>query len=48
MGITYIHTRQGWGYLSAIKDLYDSFIVAYGFDLTPSIALVTNTLRRAK
>lgn len=46
--ITYIRTQQGWGYLSTIKDLYDSFIVAYVFDPTPSIALVTKTLRQAK
>ncbi len=46
--ITYIRTLQGWAYLSTIKDLYDGFIVAYVFDPTNSIALVTQTLKRAK
>jgi len=46
--VTYIHTVQGWAYLSTIKDLYDGFIVAYVFDQTNSIALVTQTLKRAK
>ena len=27
--VTYIHTRQGWAYLSPIKDLHDGFIVAH-------------------
>jgi len=27
--ITYIRTKQGWAYLSTIKDLYDGFIVAH-------------------
>ena len=46
--ITYIRTQQGWAYLSTIKDLYDGFIVAHAFDLNNSIALVTQTLKRAK
>ncbi len=46
--VTYIRTLQGWGYLSTIKDLYDGFIVAHVFDQTNSIALVTQTLKRAK
>jgi transposase InsO family protein len=46
--ITYIRTLQGWAYLSTIKDLYDGCIVAYVFDQTNSIALVTQTLKRAK
>ncbi len=46
--VTYIRTLQGWAYLSTIKDLYDGFIVAHVFDLTNSIALVTQTLKRAK
>jgi putative transposase len=46
--ITYIRTQQGWAYLSSIKDLYDGFIVAHAFDLNNSIALVTQTLKRAK
>jgi len=27
--ISYLHTKQGFLYLSVIKDLYDNFIVAY-------------------
>jgi len=46
--VTYIRTLQGWAYLSTIKDLYDGFIVAYVFDPTNSIALVTQTLKQAK
>lgn len=53
--VTYIHTQQGWAYLSTIKDLYDperaqgvGFIVAHVFDHSNSIALVTRTLRQAK
>jgi putative transposase len=34
--------------LSTIKDLYDGFIVAHAFDLNNSIALFTQTLKRAK
>jgi transposase InsO family protein len=46
--ITYIETRQGWCYLSTIKDLYDGFIVAHVLTQSNSIALVTNTVRQAK
>lgn len=46
--ITYIHTQQGWAYLSTIKDLYDGFIIAHVFDHSNSIALVTRTLRQAQ
>ena len=46
--MTYIRTLQGWAYLSAIKDLFDGFIVAYVFDLTNSIALVTQTSKQAQ
>ncbi|WP_345106046.1 IS3 family transposase [Candidatus Villigracilis vicinus] len=46
--VTYIRTVQGWAYLSTIKDLYDGFIVAHVFDQTNSIALVTQTLKRAQ
>ena len=46
--VTFIHTRQGWGYLSTIKDLYDGFIVAHQFSLRNSIQLVTNTLKQAR
>ena len=46
--VTYIRTSQGWAYLSTIKDLYDGFIVAHVFDQANSIALVTQTFKRAK
>ena len=46
--VTYIHTQQGWAYLSTIKDLYDSFIVAYQFERKNSIGLVTKTVQLAK
>jgi transposase InsO family protein len=46
--ITYIHTQQGWCYLSTIKDLYDGFIVAHVLAQSNSIALVTATIRQAK
>ncbi len=46
--ITYLHTQQGWVYLSAIKDLFDGFIVAYELGTENSLALVLNTLQQAK
>ena len=46
--VTYIHTQQGWAYLSTIKDLYDSFIVAHKFEPNNSIGLVTQTLKQAQ
>jgi len=46
--VTYIHTCQGWVYLSIIKDLYDGFIVAHQFGNENSVALVTRTLKLAK
>ena len=45
--ITYVATRQGWAYLSTIKDLYDGFIVAHLLSPSNSVALVTRTLRLA-
>ena len=46
--ITYILTQQGWAYLSTIKDLFDSFIVAHQLGQQNSVCLVTNTLKQAK
>ena len=46
--ITYVLTQQGWAYLSTIKDLFDSFIVAHVISLSNSVALVTKTVRQAK
>jgi putative transposase len=45
--ITYVATQQGWAYLSTIKDLFDGFIVAHVMSPSPSVALVTRTLKLA-
>jgi putative transposase len=45
--ITFVHTPQGWAYLSTIKDLYDGFIVAHQFGPQNSVELVQRTLRQA-
>ena len=45
--ITYIHTKQGVLYLSAIKDLYDGFIVGYRMGREQNINLVTMTIQNA-
>lgn len=46
--ISYIHTREGILYLSAIKDLYDNFIVAYDMGTAQDNALVYRTIQKAK
>lgn len=46
--ITFVHTQQGWGYLSAIQDLYDGFIIAHHFELQNSVVLVQRTLTQAQ
>ena len=43
----YIHTEQGVLYLSAIKDLYDGFIVSHRLGTEQSINLVTLTIKDA-
>jgi transposase InsO family protein len=45
--ITFVATQQGWGYLSAIKDLFDGFIVSYAFGRENSQALVNKTVQNA-
>ena len=45
--ISYLFTKQGWAYLSTIKDLFDGFIVAYRVGRANNIALVTKTLKQA-
>lgn len=45
--ITYIHTDQGVLYLSAVKDLFDGFIVGFGMSAEQNINLVTTTIRDA-
>lgn len=45
--ITYIRTKQGWAYLSTIKDLFDGFIIAHHLSRHNSVALVTQTLKQA-
>lgn len=46
--ISYIHTKEGILYLSAIKDLYDNFIVAYDMGTVQDNALVYRTIQKAK
>ncbi len=46
--VTYIRTRQGWAYLSVVKDLFDGFIVAHHLSRDNSIGLVLRTLQLAK
>ena len=46
--ISYIHTKEGVLYLSAIKDLYDNFIVAYDMGTVQDNALVYRTMQKAK
>jgi len=46
--ISYIHTKQGTLYLSAIKDLHDNFIVAYDTGTIQDYALVDRTIKKAK
>ena len=45
--ISYIHTGQGILYLSVIRDLFDSSIVAYKTGTTQSVNLVLDTIRLA-
>lgn len=45
--VTYIHTEQGVLYLSAIKDLYDGFIVGHRHGPEQSINLVSMTIKDA-
>lgn len=45
--ITYIPTKQGWAFLSVIKDLFDGFIVAHHLSKRNSVDLVLNTLKKA-
>jgi putative transposase len=46
--VTFIHTQQGWAFLSMIKDLHDGFIVAHYLTKQNSIELVMKTLKLAK
>lgn len=46
--ISYIHTNEGVLYLSAIKDVYDNFIVAYDMGTVQDNALVYRTIQKAK
>ena len=45
--ISYIRTKQGFLYLSIIRDLYDNSIVAYKTGSEQNINLVLNTIRAA-
>ena len=46
--ISYIKTKQGFLYLSIIRDLYDNSIVAYKTATQQTINLVLNTIKAAK
>ena len=46
--ISYIHTGQGVLYLSMIRDLYDSSIVAYKTSAEQTVRLVLDTIKAAK
>jgi len=46
--ISYIHTNEGVLYLSAIKDIYDNYIVAYDMGTIQDNALVYRTIKKAK
>ena len=46
--ISYIPTKEGFVYLSVIKDLYDNFVVAYKVGNTNDNNLVYETLKDAK
>ena len=46
--ISYIRTRQGFLYLTIIRDLYDNSIVAYKTGSEQNINLVLNTIKAAK
>ena len=46
--ISYIPTKQGFLYLSVIRDLYDNSIVAYKTATRQTVNLVLNTIRSAK
>ncbi len=46
--ISYIPTKQGFLYLSVIRDLYDNSIVAYKTGTEQNINLVLSTIRAAK
>ena len=46
--ISYIPTKQGFLYLSVIRDLYDNSIVAYKTATQQTINLVLNTIKDAK
>ena len=46
--ISYIPTKEGFVYLSVIKDLYDNFVVAYKVGNTNDNNLVYETLKAAK
>ncbi len=46
--ISYIRTETGFGYLSAIKDLNDGFIIAHKLGRKNDMGLVSATLQKAK
>lgn len=45
--ISFIPTKQGWAYLSVIKDLHDGFIVSFAMKQANTVDLVLQTLKNA-
>jgi transposase InsO family protein len=45
--ITYIWTKQGWCFLSVIKDLSDGFLISHVFQRNNTLELVLKTVRLA-
>ena len=46
--ITYLHTSEGWCFLSAVKDLYNKEIVAYAMSKSLNMNLVLETMNNLK
>lgn len=45
--ITFVRTKQAWGYLAVIKDLYDGFIVGHHFSAKNDLSLVRQVVKAA-
>lgn len=46
--ITYIRTREGWCYLSAVKDLFNGEILAYAMSCRLDLQLVKDTIKNLR
>ena len=45
--ITYVHTEEGWLYLSAIMDLFSRMIIGWSMDSTMEVSLIAKALDMA-